>query len=118
MQASFSVADDDQAELNSPDGWLCQERELAARVTFVRLRPTGRRIWCAWGGRGGRVGSGGAVAVLALLEGRISSPGCSHTLISAHGVDGRTVEDGTGHTVGDCVDGLAHQLPVPRTHGE
>jgi hypothetical protein len=110
VQVRISIVGGDQAELESLDGWLRRERELAGRITFATARPREGELGALGEALVVAVGSGGALSVLATsLKAWISLPRRSDVRIRVQGSDGRVVEIDADRVSGERVDDVIRQ---------
>ena len=110
MQARISIVSGDQAELESLDGWLRGERELAGLVSLAAASPREGELGALGEALVVAVSSGGAVSVLAAsLKAWISLPRRSDVRIRVQGAGGRVVEIDADRVSGERVDDLVRQ---------
>jgi hypothetical protein len=119
MEVRISVVGGEPAELESLDGWIRRERELAGRVTFVGATPREGELGALGEALVVAVGSGGAVSVLAAsLKAWISLPRRSDVRIRVEGTDGRVVEIDADRVSGGQIDALVRQVLASGTSEE
>jgi hypothetical protein len=111
VQVRISVVGGDHAPLESLDGWLRQEHELAGRITFAAARPREGELGALGEALVVAVSSGGTVSVLAAsLKAWILLPHHSDVRIRVQGADGRLVEICADRISGEHVDSLIRQV--------
>jgi hypothetical protein len=111
VHVRISVVGGDQAALESLNGWLRQERELAGRITVATATPRAGEMGALGEALVVAVGSGGTMSVLASsLKTWMALPRRSDVWIRVEGSDGHVVEVAADRVSGERVDDIVRQV--------